>query len=182
MKNFGPHPTQYVSIEFRNIADRMLRSHPRLKISVRWAPAICQPPGFKRGRGLAKYFAASPPPPNFVDTASIDAVRAAPRKKGLAVWSDKDHSMQRDSHAYTEVLGEPPDGRLLKGLRMMAKAKPDKKPSRQAESTVFPFHHGARVHRQICPTFPRRTKYTHRMRMWCRPSNGQPRSVRMPPT
>ena len=139
LRNFGPHPTQSVSIEFRNIADRMLRSHPRLKISVRWAPAICQPPGFKRGRGLAKYFAASPPPPNFVDTASIDAVRAASRKKGLAAWSEKYHSMQRDSHAYTEVLREPPDGRLLKGLRMMAKAKPNKKPSRQAESTVFRF-------------------------------------------
>ena len=67
--NLGPHPTQQVSISFWNITDQLLSVFPRLQISLRWAPATCQPPGFKRGRALANSHAAIPPPPNFVDTS-----------------------------------------------------------------------------------------------------------------
>jgi hypothetical protein len=45
--NLGPHPTQQVSINFRNIADQLLNVFPRLQITLRWALATCQPPGFK---------------------------------------------------------------------------------------------------------------------------------------
>jgi len=139
LSNFGPHPTQPVSIAFRNLADQMLQVFPRLKISVRWAPAKCQPPGFKRGRTLAQNFATTPPPPNFVDTSSIDAVRTKSRQLAIAAWSEKWHATERTSHAYTEVLRGPPDGRLSHGLRAIAKAKPNKKPAREAESTLFRF-------------------------------------------
>ena len=59
------------------------------------------------------------------------------RKAVITEWSNKWHASERTSHAYTEVLRGPPDGRLCQGLRVMAKAKPNKKPTREAESTLF---------------------------------------------
>jgi hypothetical protein len=125
LSNLGPHPTQSVSISFRSIADRLLGIFPRIKISVRWAPA--------------KSFAAAPPPPNLVDTASIDAVRAISRQAAISDWSEKWHASTRSSHSYNEVLRGPPDGKPSQGLRAIAKAKQDKKPTREAESTLFRF-------------------------------------------
>jgi hypothetical protein len=130
---------QQVSIAFRNITDQLLSIFPRLRISLRWAPATCQPPGFKRGRSLAQLHAATPPPPNFIDAPSIDAVRAMSRKAAIAEWSNKWHTLERTSHAYTEVLRGPPDGKLCQGLKAIAKANPGKKPTREAESTLFRF-------------------------------------------
>jgi hypothetical protein len=43
MANFGPHPTQAISISFQNIADQLLRLFPRLKTTVCWVPAKCDP-------------------------------------------------------------------------------------------------------------------------------------------
>jgi hypothetical protein len=35
LANLGPHPTQSVSIAFRNVTDKLLRIFPRLKITIR---------------------------------------------------------------------------------------------------------------------------------------------------
>ena len=127
-----PNQMQQVSIAFRNIiTDQLLSIFPRLQISLRWAPETCQPPGSKRGRSLAKLHAAIPPPPNFIDAPSIDAVRIMSRKAAITEWSDKWHTPERTSHAYTEVLRGPPDERLCQGLRAIGKANPGKKPTRE---------------------------------------------------
>ena len=137
--NLGPHPTQQVSISFQNITDQLLSIFPRLKITLHWAPATCQPPGFKRGRSLAKLHATTLPPPNFVDTPSIDAVHIMSKKAAITEWSNQWHAMERTSHTYTEVLRGPPDGKLCQGLKAIAKSKPGDKPTREAESTLFHF-------------------------------------------
>jgi len=98
-----------------------------------------QASSFRRGSSLAKHLAATPPPPNFADTGSIDAVRTMSHKAAITAWVDRWHESERTSHAYTEVLRHPPDGRLCQGLAALAKAKPDERPSREAESTLFRF-------------------------------------------
>ena len=136
---FRPHPMQPVSIAFRNVTDQLLRTFNRLKISIRWVPALRTLLGFRCRHSLVKHLAATPPPPNFADTVSIDTICTMSRKSAINKWMVRWHATERTSHAYTEVLRHPPDGRLCQGLAALAKSKPDKKPSREAESTLFRF-------------------------------------------
>ena len=99
----------------------------------------CQPLGFKHGCSLAKLHATTPPPPNFVDAPSIDAVHIMSKKAAITEWSNRWHAMEHTSHTYTEVLRGPPDGRLCQGLKAISKSKPGDKPTREAESTLFCF-------------------------------------------
>jgi hypothetical protein len=58
---------------FRNIADQFLHAFNRLKITAKWALATHDLLSFGRGRALAKRLMATPPPPNFIDAASVNA-------------------------------------------------------------------------------------------------------------
>jgi hypothetical protein len=61
------------------------------------------------------------------------------RNTSITAWADHWHTSERTSHAYTEVIRNPPDGRLYQGPAALAKTKSDEKPSREAESMLSRF-------------------------------------------
>ncbi|KAF8492198.1 hypothetical protein F5888DRAFT_1859525 [Russula emetica] len=95
--NIRPTPENHIVTNYASSINRLTNFGPHLrnllKITIRWASVSRDLPGFERGRSLAKRLTPTPPPPNFADTTT-----GTPPSGTL--------------HAYTEVLRNPPDGRL----------------------------------------------------------------------
>lgn len=61
------------------------------------------------------------------------------QRSAIETWSRSWHALERTPQLCTEVLRETLDGQLCRGLKTIARAKQNKKPTRQAESTLFHF-------------------------------------------
>jgi hypothetical protein len=68
------------------------------------------------------------PKPLQTTASMIDTVTVRTMSQKYSI-TDRWHASERTSHAYTEFLRNPPDGKLCQGLAALAKTKPSEKSS-----------------------------------------------------